>query len=1085
MQAEPPDALTARPGGAPAAPHKTETNEGAPGDGPPRSTPRSPWLRPRALLSLGLFAGLLAIMIAAAGQWVRGQLLAEQRAAAADIVAGYAVRLSAAINVRVGVARSLAAFVHAQLEADAAATNGLPAGFDREFAEFAATLRQSVPGLAGVTVAPDFVVARVFPTAGGERIAGIDLLNDPRPGFAAAVRRAVERRDATLHGPLPMIRTGSAIILRMPVFDGERAWGVVGVIAEMTALLREGGLDPPSTRLALAVTDGERRPIVGDPRNRLVDPVIVPVAAADTQWEVRGAPADGWDAALAGPMLAFHLVAGLAGTALLALAALVQIYGGSLRWQVARQTAALVASEHAARAARRQLELAIDTFPGGFALRDAAGRVVASNARHDALASTEEPGEAGRDGTPLVHQLADGRWVRVEERRTDDGGTVAMRMDITDLKQREIDAGRKTVVLQATLASMSEGISVVDRDLRLVLWNDRMVELTGVPPEVLHVGVPVESVIRAQAARGEFGPCDPDAEARRRVQQLWRNAVGWVERRRPNGMVIESRRRWMPDGGFVTIYTDVTARVAAAASLRRMKDEAESANQAKSRFLATMSHEIRTPLNGVIGFAGLLLDTALSDEQRRQVTTLRQSAEHLLDIINDILDFSKLEAGKLEFESMAFDIEALIAGVVDIVAPRARAKGLAIEIAIAPGLPRWLIGDPGRTRQILLNLVSNAVKFTEQGGVEVAATLAAEDGQRVRLRLAVRDTGIGIAKADLPRLFDHFVQVESAPSRRFEGAGLGLAISRQLVTRMDGTITVDSEPGRGSTFAFTLPFERAGPAEIAALLADRPKPGEIVPAGAPERRLRVLLAEDNRTNQMVAVSMLERHGHRVEVVADGAEAIEAVRTLPYDIVLMDIEMPVMDGLAAARAIRALPGVAGTVPIIALTAHAFAQDVAQSRAAGMNLHLAKPFRREQLMAAIATAMAGAPRAVPPSLAPPEHAAGEAEAADFDPAVLERLLAEIGPGATGRAARVFLDETAARFARIAAGAPAAMEAHSLKSSAATFGAMRLAQLARDIEAASDAAAARPIIAAAEAAFAAARAEIESRVAPASAA
>ncbi|MBL8839551.1 MAG: PAS-domain containing protein, partial [Alphaproteobacteria bacterium] len=896
MPAEPPDAPTARPGGPGAAPQETPANPEAPQAAGLRGIPRARWLRARTLVALGLFALVLIVAIAASGRWVRGQLLAEQRAAATDVAAGTAVRLSAAINVRIGVARSLAAFVQAQLEAEAAATHGLPPGFDREFAEFASTLRQSVAGLVGVTVAPDFVVSRVFPTAGSERVAGIDLLNDPRPGFADAVRRAIERRDATLFGPLPMIRSGPAIILRMPVFDGERAWGVVGVTVELASLLREAALDSAGTRLALVVADGERRRIFGDARMRLDDPVVVRIAAADVQWELAGAPAEGWDAAIAGPMLAFHLVGGLAGMALLALAALIQIYGGSLRWQIARHTTALVASERSARAARRQLELAIDTFPGGFALRDPTGRVVASNARHDALAPAGTADGPRGDGMPLVQQLADGRWVRVEERRTDDGGTVSMRMDITDLKQREIDAGRKTVVLQATLASMSEGISVVDRDLRLVLWNDRMIELAGVPPEVLHVGVPIERVIRAQAERGEFGPCDPDVEARRRVEQLWRNAVGWVERRRPNGMVIETRRRWMPDGGFVTIYTDVTARVAAAASLRRMKDVAESANQAKSRFLATMSHEIRTPLNGVIGFAGLLLDTALSDEQRRQVTTLRQSAEHLLDIINDILDFSKLEAGKLELETMAFDIEALIASVVDIVAPRARAKGLAIEIAIAPGLPRWLIGDPGRTRQILLNFVSNAVKFTEQGGVQVAAALEADDGQHVRLRLAVSDTGIGIDKADLPRLFDHFVQVESAPSRRFEGAGLGLAISRQLVSRMDGAITVDSEPGRGSTFAFTLPFERAGPAEIAALLADRPKAFEPEGAAAPQRRLRVLLAEDNRTNQMVAVSMLERHGHRVEVVADGAEAVEAVRTLPYDVVLMDIEMPVMDGL---------------------------------------------------------------------------------------------------------------------------------------------------------------------------------------------
>jgi signal transduction histidine kinase/sensor domain CHASE-containing protein/DNA-binding NarL/FixJ family response regulator/HPt (histidine-containing phosphotransfer) domain-containing protein len=1058
-------------------------------------------LAPRALASLAVLTVAIIAGVAALGEWVRGHLIAEQRAAVADAASGYAVRFSAAINVRVGVARGLAAFVTSQFDSSAGTPNGLPSDFDHDFDIFASTLRQSVAGILNFSVAPDFIVWRVHPLQGNERVIGNDLLRDPRPGFAEVVRRAVENRTVTVHGPLPLLQEGSGMIVRMPVYRFDRPWGAIGVVAAMQPLLHEAGLDALAPRLALAIVNHEGVPVFGDQRVFQQDPVLTAITAADVQWQVAAVPSDGWNARVAEPMALFYAIASVAGFLIIVLATTAQTYSASLQRQVAHQTRALNTSEKAARAARRQLEVAIDTFPGGFALYDRDGRLVASNSKHGELAGAETIVEPSAVAAPELLQLTDGRWVRIEERRTGEGGVVAQRTDITDLKEREIEEARKSAVLSATLANMSEGISVVDRDLRLVVWNERFLDLVGVPPEAVHVGVPIIEVLRAQAARGEFGPGDSEAHARQRVEALWRTANTSTERRRPNGTVIEVRRRWMPDGGFVTIYTDVTQRVEAAQQLRRMKDEAEAANVAKSRFLATMSHEIRTPLNGVIGFAGLLLDTNLTTEQRRQVTTLRQSAEHLLDILNDILDFSKLEAGKLELERTAFDLEALVTSVIDIMAPRARAKAIAIDHGLSPDVPRWLVGDPSRTRQILLNLASNAVKFTERGMVQVTVGVASADDPSVRLRFSVSDTGIGIAAEHLGQLFDHFVQVDSSRARRFEGTGLGLAISKQLVTRMGGSISVESEPGRGSRFTFVLPFERAGPAQIAERLAQRNDGvAAAKPPGAAMRRLRILLAEDNRTNQMVAVSMLERLGHRVEVVADGVEAVEAVRTLPYDIVLMDVEMPGMDGHAAARAIRRLPPPAGAVPIIALTAHVFAQDAEQSKAAGMDAHLTKPFRREQLIAAIERLVAERPRAAAPeaaaltaqpaaapapagapaAAAPDAGPAAQAKSA-FDPAALAMLESEIGPAATARAARAFIEETVARFARIAAGGTdLAREAHALKSAAATFGATHLAALAARIEAAP--ADARPLVAEAEAAFTAARTILEQRLAPA---
>jgi len=749
---------------------------------------------------------------------------------------------------------------------------------------------------------------------------------------------------------------------------------------------------------------------------------------------------------------------------------------------------------------RSQLVEAIEALPDGFVLYDDQDRLVICNQKYRDIYSLSSdliqpgntfeyivqtgaergqyPDAVGReiewlaerlaehnDPTGIVEQeLESGKWLRILERKTDSGGTVGFRIDITELKGREKALWESAERIRATVDTALDCIVVMDQEGMVVEFNPSAEKTFGFKRDEA-IGRDMAELIIPE----RYG--DAHRQGLKKFLETGEGPVLGqhieIEAKRKDGtelpISLSISVSHEADGPiFVGYMRDTTEQRAAEEALKIARDKAEIANSAKSEFLAMMSHEIRTPLNGVLGFLGLLFDTELDEAQSEYVRSGRRSAESLLDVINDILDFSKMEAGRLDFETVVFSPEDIARDVLDVVKSRAEENNTVVSFDQTTEDVTYLKGDPSRIRQVLLNLVSNAVKFTENGQVDIRVSVGPAPDNKVRLKVEVDDTGIGIDKKHHNELFSEFLTLTPTYSQKFQGTGLGLAISRRLIDHMDGTIDFTSELGEGSEFWFEVDLEAAGEQEIQEAIninfADD-ESQEIL--NEIPKNVRILLAEDNPANQVVTRTMLEKEGIQVDIASNGLEAIDAMKTRSYDLVLMDIGMPEMDGLEATAAIRKLPGKNSKTPIIAMTAHVMQGDRESILEGGMDDYLSKPVRKAKLLRRISkwlkrtSVIHGTEAELPGQLKPKDPVSDLAPI--LKESVLEDLANDTDISLLPDLIETYLVSLKERVESIATALNKSdtdkveLEAHSLKSSSAAFGAMQMSALAAKLESA----------------------------------
>ncbi len=503
--------------------------------------------------------------------------------------------------------------------------------------------------------------------------------------------------------------------------------------------------------------------------------------------------------------------------------------------------------------------------------------------------------------------------------------------------------------LRGILEDSPVGVALSRLDGSILFLNRRLAEMHGLDQAAFSARPahdfyddPADRARLVAAARAGQPLRDAEVRFRRGDGSRYWALVTMVETRHQDELVL------------LTWLYDISARKAAEEAQRAATEQAERAARSRAEFLAMMSHEIRTPMTGVLGMVRLLLHSDLTPEQRDCAETIAYSGDALMTILDDVLDLTRLDAGRLELDRRDFEPRRVVHSVIHLMASRATEKGLRLDAEFAPGVPEQFCGDAARLRQVLLNLIGNAIKFTERGGITIVVARAAEGSGG--LRFEVRDTGPGIPDDRRDTLFEPYVQADPTVAARYGGSGLGLSICRRLVILMGGTIGVDSAPGQGSGFWFTLPsWERRKEARPPSEGSDVGQAASVAPDGGVPGEgtdgLNILLAEDNPINQKVVAGYLSHSGHRVTLAATGFEAVDHATRGGFDVVLMDVHMPVLDGLQATRAIRRLGGKAGAVPILALTADVFPEDVERCRRAGMDGHLPKPMQPELLAAAL--------------------------------------------------------------------------------------------------------------------------------------
>ncbi|CAN7382026.1 PAS domain S-box protein [Phenylobacterium sp. LjRoot225] len=597
----------------------------------------------------------------------------------------------------------------------------------------------------------------------------------------------------------------------------------------------------------------------------------------------------------------------------------------------------------------------------------------------------------------------------------------------------------QTEVFETAFTHASIGMALVSMTGRLKKVNQALCSIVGCTEDEL-LGVSFEQIVHPD-------PLDPNAIRVEQIEQLLTGEIESYSRDksylRKDGRTVWAHLSISLARGergeplhFIAQVQDQTERIEAQAALAAMakqlttaRDAAEAANRAKSEFLANMSHELRTPLNGVIGFSRLLAESKdLTAEDRRRILLVRGAGEALNSLINDVLDFSKLEVGAVQLEARPFSVGDMVSEALSMVEPQATDKGL--ELKIAGEDPGVLVGDKYRLRQVLLNFLSNAVKFTVKGTVTVALTTQPRPDDRAWLKVEVIDQGIGIAPEKIPNLFRRFSQADGSITRNFGGSGLGLAISRELVELMGGEVGVESAPGRGATFWFQLELPRGRMA---------PRREKAAQGRASFLGRRVLVVDDVALNRELFQEMLQRHGCEVHLACDGQEAVEAVTGGRYDLVLMDVHMPVMDGLAATQAIRAAGFM--SLPVLALTASGTPEQVDACLAAGMNSHLLKPLAPQDLERALVRIFDG--------VAGPPVQPSSPDRRDEERQVREAFETSMGPATTLKLVRMFQEQLAQRFldeARLTV----LEDAHKVAGTAGTLGLLSLGAAARRLEA-----------------------------------
>ncbi len=657
------------------------------------------------------------------------------------------------------------------------------------------------------------------------------------------------------------------------------------------------------------------------------------------------------------------------------------------------------------------------------------------------------------DGSSSNRRIPNGRHMEFSFRRLGDGRTLSIVRDITEIKEREGELERARDELDTAhrltntiLEGMSDGVGLLNADGTMGYINTAVRRMFGFADGEVTTGMSIYDLIRVQAQSGDNVVVDGKTlSIEERVARLRDPRGARFERRLRSGRHIEFTFRPIEGGRTLGLYRDITELKDRQAEIERARDAAEAANQAKSTFLATMSHEIRTPMNGVMGTAELLEREPLAERQKRLVRTIRNSATTLLRIIDDVLDFSKIEAGRMELETAPFQLRALVESTTETLSVQADNKGLRIVTTVADGTPDLVDGDATRFRQILFNLIGNAIKFTDIGEIRVNVSAQPSTEGRVRLSLSVADSGIGMTEEQRARLFQPFSQADSSTTRRYGGTGLGLSIVRRLAELMGGGVTVASVPGKGSTFTVTLDLALGHDATEAAPLTPRSTTSRI---GG-----RVLAVDDYPINLEVLMGQLEVLGVPVDTAADGLEALNRWREQSYALVLTDIHMPDMDGFELTRQIRAeeaLTRSSRRTPIVALTANALKGEAERCLAAGMDGYLTKPLTLDRLRDTVekwlgAESAAATAAFDPASIGSAIDRSVVAQMFGDNPQMIERVL--------GR----FADSGEKLVADITAGTGdprrVADLAHKLKGAARAAGASRLGDLAAILEQSSD--------------------------------